>query len=82
MVYTKEYSETLEEYSQNFQKNLSKGITLQHDCMLHQISEAVTQRCSIKKLLLKISQNLQENKLCSSLFFQKIAGLKTKVVIK
>ena len=37
-------------------------------------SEAVARRCSVKKVLLKIPQNSQEN-LHYSLFFNKVAGL-------
>ena len=33
-------------------------------------------RCSIKKVILKISQNLQESTCAQSLFFNKVAGLK------
>ena len=36
--------------------------------------EAVVQRCSVKKLFLEISQNLQENT-CVRVFFNKVAGL-------
>ena len=37
------------------------------------------QRCSIKKVFLKISQNSQE-KTCDRVFFNKIAGLRTPVL--
>ena len=30
--------------------------------------------CSVKKVFLKISENSQENTLCQSLFFNKVAG--------
>ena len=36
--------------------------------------EAVVQRCSVKKVLLEISQNSQENN--QRLFFNKVAGLR------
>ena len=39
-----------------------------------QLIEAVVRRCSIKKVLLKISKNSQEKHLCQSLFFNKVAG--------
>ena len=39
-------------------------------------TEAVVQRCSVKKVFLKILQNSQGNKhLCQNLFFNKIVGL-------
>ena len=34
-------------------------------------TEAVVQKCSVKKVFLKISQNLPENTLCQSLLFKK-----------
>ena len=36
-------------------------------------SKAVTQRCSVKKVFLEISQNSHENT-CDSVFFNKVAG--------
>ena len=39
-------------------------------------SNAVTQRCSVKEVILKISQNSQKNTLCQSFFFNKVAGLR------
>ena len=38
---------------------------------LCEFSEAVVRRCSLKKVLLEISQNSQEN-MCQSLFFNKV----------
>ena len=39
-------------------------------------TETVAQKCSVKKALLKILQNSQENTfVCWSLFFNKVAGL-------
>ena len=40
------------------------------------------QRCSIKKLFLKISQNSQENTVCLSLFVNKVAGLRPATLLK
>ena len=40
--------------------------------------EAVVQKCSVKKMLLKISQNSGKH-LCQSLFFNKVAGLIKKL---
>ena len=37
------------------------------------ISEAVAWRCSVKKILLEILQNLQENN-CARVFFNKVVG--------
>ena len=42
---------------------------------LYGIAEAVVQRYSVKKIFLKISQNLQENT-CAEVIFSKIAGQK------
>ena len=39
--------------------------------------EAATRGVSIKKVLLKILQNLQESAFCQSLFFHKNAGLRS-----
>ena len=39
---------------------------------LNGIAEAAVQRCSAKKMFLKISQNLQENN-CAKVIFSKIA---------
>ena len=38
------------------------------------VTEAVVRRCSVKKVLLEISQNSQENT-CARAFFNKVAGL-------
>ena len=38
--------------------------------------EAVTQKCSVKKVFLKISQNSQENTCARVLFFNKVAGIR------
>ena len=40
------------------------------------MSEAVTWSCSVKKKLLKISQNSEENSCARASFFNKIAGLR------
>ena len=40
------------------------------------------QRCSIKKLFLKISQNSQENTMCLSLFVNKVAGRRPATLSK
>ena len=37
-------------------------------------SEAVAQRCSVKKVFLEISQNSQENTCARASFFNKVAG--------
>ena len=44
-------------------------------------TEAIVQRCSLKKVFLKISQNSQENS-CASLFFNKVLGLWPATLIK
>ena len=44
-------------------------------------SEAVVQRCSVKKVFLEISQNLQENT-CARAFFNKVAGLRPATLFK
>ena len=38
------------------------------------LTEAVVQRCSVKKVLVQISQNSQENTFAES-FFNKVSGL-------
>ena len=38
------------------------------------VTEAVVRRCSVKKVLLEISQNSQENT-CARAFLNKVAGL-------
>ena len=43
--------------------------------------EAVVQRCSVKKLFLKISQNSQENT-CARVFFSKVVGLRPAILLK
>ena len=43
--------------------------------------EAVTQRCSLKKVFLKVSRNLQENTRVS-LFFNKVAGPQPATLLK
>ena len=53
---------------------LSKGF----DCLSHELllaklhAEAVSRRCSVKKMLLKISQNLQENTCARTSFLTKL----------
>ena len=41
------------------------------------VAEVVIRRCSVKKVFLEISHNSQEKHLCQSLFFNKVAGLRT-----
>ena len=48
---------------------------------LYQNTEAVVQRCSVKKVFLEVSLNSQENT-CNSLFFNKVAGLRPATLIK
>ena len=43
--------------------------------------EAVTRKCSVKKVLLEISQNSLENTCARVSFFNKVAGLKVALVI-
>ena len=44
--------------------------------------EALVRRCSVKKVFLEISQNLQENTWCQSLFFNTAAGLRPATLLK
>ena len=44
--------------------------------------KTVVQRCSVKKLFLEISQNSQEIRLCQSLFFNKVEGLRPATLLK
>ena len=44
-----------------------------YSSVLKQRTEAVAQRCSLKKVFLEISQNSQENT-CARVFFNEIAG--------
>ena len=44
------------------------------------LSEAVAQRCSVKKVFLEISQNSQEN-MCQSLFLNKVVGLSSATLL-
>ena len=46
-----------------------------------QFSETVVRRCSVKKVLLEMSQNSQGNT-CASLFFNKVADLKSATLLK
>ena len=46
------------------------------------LSEAVVQRCSVKKALLGISQNLQENTYVRVSFFNKVSGLRPATLSK
>ena len=50
----------------------SDFIRFSHQNFWHE-SEAVIQRCSVKKVFLEISQNTQENT-CARVFFNKVAG--------
>ena len=45
------------------------------------VSEAVARWCSVKKVFLEISQNLQENT-CVRVFFNKVAGLRPATLLK
>ena len=56
-------------------KELLGNFQTEHSCHSRLIkkSEVVVQRCSVKKVFLKISQNSQENT-CASLFLNKVAG--------
>ena len=45
------------------------------------VSEAVARWCSVKKVFLEISQNLQENT-CVRVFFNKVAGLACNFIKK
>ena len=47
----------------------------------HWMSEAVVQRCSVKKMFLKISQNSQENTRVA-VFFDKVANLRPATLLK
>ena len=42
--------------------------------MIRRITEAVAQRCSVKKVFLEISQNSPENTFARASFFNKVAG--------
>ena len=44
-------------------------------------NEAVVGRCAVKKVFLEISQNLQE-RTCARLFFNKVAGLRSAILLK
>ena len=46
------------------------------------MSEAVVQRCSVKKMLLGVSQNSQENTCPRVSFFNKVAGLSPATLSK
>ena len=54
-----------------FQRIIINLMKLFQKFYLQRSSEAVVQRCSVKKLFLEISQNLQENT-CASLFLNKV----------
>ena len=44
--------------------------------------EAVARRCSVKKVFLKISREFTAKHLCQSLFFNKVAALKSATLLK
>ena len=44
-------------------------------------SEAVAQRCSVKKVFLEITQNSQENTCARDSFLNKVAGLRPEASI-
>ena len=46
-----------------------------HVSLTFELTKVVIRRCSVKKVLLEISQNSQENT-CASVFFNKGAGLR------
>ena len=73
-VLRKRYSENMQQITGEQPKcdTIPEGLLL--ETLDKHISEAVAQRCSMKKLLLEISQNSQED-LCQSLFFNKVARL-------
>ena len=76
------------------ERNISQCIlTLKEHWMTlgnqQQRSEAVVQRCSVKKVFLEISQNSQENAcakvlflIMQSLFFNKVAGLRLTTLLQ
>ena len=45
-------------------------------------TEAVVRRCSVKKMLLEISQNSQENPCARVSFFNKVASLTLATLLK
>ena len=45
-------------------------------------TEAVAQRCSVKKVFLEISQKFTGKHLCQSFFFNKVAGLRPATLLK
>ena len=47
-----------------------------------QCSEAAIQRCSVKKVFLKISQNSQENTCARALFFNEVADFRPVTLLK
>ena len=51
-------------------------------CENYQNKEAVVQRCSVKNVFLKISQNFHKKHLCQSLFFNKVADLRSATLLK
>ena len=53
-------------------QELCKDISLNH--FLSVSLEAIVQRCSVKKVILEILQNIQENT-CARVSFNKVAGL-------
>ena len=42
-------------------------------CLVTVVTEAITWRCSVRKLFLEVSQKSQENT-CARVFFNKVAG--------
>ena len=48
---------------------------------IYEGTEAVVQRCSVKKVFLYISQNSQENTCARFLFFNKAEGLRSQVTV-
>ena len=57
----------------------NKGVSF-FSCLGHGVQlEAAIQRCSVKKVFLEISHNLQENTCARVSFFNKVAGLRPRV---
>ena len=50
--------------------------------MAFKYTEAVAQRCSVKKVFLEISQNSQENTCARVSFFKKLAGVSLQLYYK
>ena len=76
---TKIYSVSLKlSYWKHIWTAFSPTFGLQYFRRLFLLTETVVKRCSVKKVLLEISQNLQENTCARISFFDKVAGLRPK----